>query len=110
MGVVIEGLGGQASTLYGLAGLGDLLATANSPLSRNYRYGALRAAGLAHQEALAKVGATVEGAATAVAVTRLACRRLWHLPICEQVADLIQERVRPEESVRSLMDRALKGE
>ncbi|MCP9916082.1 NAD(P)H-dependent glycerol-3-phosphate dehydrogenase [Cyanobium sp. ATX 6F1] len=110
MGVVIEGLGGQISTLYGLAGLGDLLATANSPLSRNYRYGALRADGLAHQQALAKVGATVEGAATALAVTRLADQRLWHLPICEQVADLVQERARPEESVRSLMDRALKGE
>lgn len=110
MGVVIQGLGGQSSSLYGLAGLGDLLATANSPLSRNYRYGTLRAAGLAHQQALDKVGATVEGAATAVAVTRLAHQRTWHLPICEQVAALVQGRIKPQESVRSLMDRALKGE
>lgn len=43
IGVVLEGLGGATSTLYGLAGLGDLLATANSSLSRNYRCGVLLA-------------------------------------------------------------------
>ncbi|MCP9850061.1 NAD(P)H-dependent glycerol-3-phosphate dehydrogenase [Cyanobium sp. Morenito 9A2] len=110
MGVVIEGLGGQISSLYGLAGLGDLLATANSPLSRNYRYGSLRASGLGHQKTLVQVGATVEGASTATAVVRLALQRAWHLPICEQVAALVNERIQPRETVRALMDRALKNE
>ena len=45
IGVVLKGLGGEASTLFGLAGLGDLLATANSSLSRNYRFGGLLAEG-----------------------------------------------------------------
>jgi len=110
MGVVIEGLGGQSSTLYGLAGLGDLLATANSPLSRNFRYGLALAEGVGHRQALLRVGATVEGAATATAVTRLATAKGWHLPICEQVEALIQGQISPAQTVRALMDRTLKGE
>lgn len=110
MGVVIEALGGQSTTLYGLAGLGDLLATANSPLSRNYRYGVLLAEGIGHRDALERVGATVEGVATATAVLRLAAERGWHLPICEQVDSLIQGLITPSQTVRLLMDRALKGE
>jgi glycerol-3-phosphate dehydrogenase (NAD(P)+) len=110
MGVVIEGLGGQSSTLYGLAGLGDLLATANSPLSRNFRYGLALAEGVGHRQALLRVGATVEGAATATAVTRLATAKGLHLPICEQVEALIQGQISPAQTVRALMDRTLKGE
>jgi glycerol-3-phosphate dehydrogenase (NAD(P)+) len=45
MGLILKALGEQPSTLYGLAGLGDLLATANGPLSRNYRFGLLLAHG-----------------------------------------------------------------
>lgn len=58
--VVLQALGGQPSTLYGLAGLGDLLATANSSLSRNYRFGTLLAEGCDEASALARIGATVE--------------------------------------------------
>ena len=61
MATVLHGLGGRQETLYGLAGIGDLLATATSPLSRNYRFGLCLAEGLGRQQALAKVGATVEG-------------------------------------------------
>lgn len=47
IGVVLQALGGQPATLYGLAGLGDLLATATSTLSRNQRFGGLLAGGSA---------------------------------------------------------------
>ena len=84
--MVLEGLGGATSTLYGLAGLGDLLATANSSLSRNYRCGVLLAEGCSEQQASERISATVEGPRTARAAMQLASRKGWHLPICEQVA------------------------
>lgn len=110
MGVVIEALGGSASSLYGLAGLGDLLATANSTLSRNYRFGLALAEGQSRDQALDAVGATVEGAGTAEAVLRLAQQGGWRLPICEQVEAVMAGRVNPAEAVRRLMDRGLRDE
>jgi len=110
MGVVIQGLGGDPASLYGLAGLGDLLATANSNLSRNYRFGLALAAGLSCEQALQQVGATVEGAQTANAVNALAARHSWHLPICEQVGALMAGRIEPVQAVRRLMERHLKPE
>ena len=110
MGRVIDGLGGQSSTLYGLAGLGDLLATANSSLSRNYRFGLLLASGLDAAGAIEQIGATVEGASTVQAALHLAAQRDWHLPICEQVLQLIEGQVSPAATVTALMGRQLKAE
>ena len=110
MGMVIQGLGGEAASLYGLAGLGDLLATANSPLSRNNRFGLALAEGLTRDAALAQVGATVEGAHTCEAVLALAGRHGWHLPICEQVGALITGQITADQAVGRLMGRGLKSE
>ncbi|MCP9809911.1 NAD(P)H-dependent glycerol-3-phosphate dehydrogenase [Cyanobium sp. HWJ4-Hawea] len=110
MGVVIEGLGGSASSLYGLAGLGDLLATANSPLSRNYRCGVLLAEGRTEEEAVAEIAATVEGIRTARAALKLARPHHWKLPICEQVVAVLDTQIRPADAVRALMERELKPE
>ena len=110
IGQVVSGLGGQSSTLYGLAGLGDLLATASSPLSRNYRMGLLLAQGCTADEALARIQATVEGVQTANAALALARQRGWHLPICEQVAAVIGAVVTPAQAVQALMGRELKAE
>ena len=110
MGLVIQELGGQTSSLYGLAGLGDLLATTNSSLSRNYRFGLALAEGCSRSEALQRVGATVEGANTADAVLALARQHSWHLPICQQVAALMQGHLEPHQVVRRLMERDLKQE
>ncbi len=110
MGVVLKALGGQGSTLYGLAGLGDLLATANSPLSRNYRFGQHLAAGESEAQALASIGATVEAPRTARAVVSLADQRGWSVPICRQVIDLLEGRVDPRDPIRALMERDLRSE
>jgi glycerol-3-phosphate dehydrogenase (NAD(P)+) len=110
MGVVLKALGGQGPTLYGLAGLGDLLATANSPLSRNYRFGSHLATGATEAMALAAIGATVEAPTTARAVVALADRQGWSVPICRQVVDLLEGRVDPRETVRALMERDLRPE
>jgi glycerol-3-phosphate dehydrogenase (NAD(P)+) len=110
IGVVLQALGGQSATLYGLAGLGDLLATANSTLSRNYRFGQELARGADGATALARVGATVEGAPTARAVLRLAERQGWRLPISEQVVALLDGRIDAARAVRALMERDLRAE
>lgn len=110
MGVVLKGLGGCSTTLYGLAGLGDLLATATSSLSRNYRCGLLLAQGYAAEAAVARIGATVEGLATARAAVALARREGWSLPICEQVVAVIDSTTEPASAARALMGRELRPE
>jgi glycerol-3-phosphate dehydrogenase (NAD(P)+) len=110
MGVVIQGLGGHPASLYGLAGLGDLLATATSLLSRNYRFGLALAEGKSRLQALEQVGATVEGAATAEAVLALGDEHDWHLPICHEVVAVMEGRISAADAVRRLMERHLKAE
>jgi len=110
IGVVLQGFGGQPETLYGLAGLGDLLATSYSPLSRNYRCGLLLAEGRSETEAKTTLAATVEGPSTARAALRLAQERAWRLPICEQVVAVLDGLTKPSQAVRVLMERDLKPE
>jgi len=110
MALLVSGLGGQSATLYGLAGVGDLLATANSRLSRNYRFGLLLAEGLSAQQAQERIAATVEGKSTAAAALALGRQQGWHLPICDQVLALIEGRIEPRQAVRALMGRELKAE
>jgi len=110
IGVVLEGLGGSINTLYGLAGLGDLLATATSPLSRNYRCGLLLASGCQPSEAIERIGATVEGLQTARAAVFLAQREGWNLPICTQVVAVTAGAVTPAAAARLLMGRGLRAE
>jgi glycerol-3-phosphate dehydrogenase (NAD(P)+) len=110
LGLVVRGMGGDPATTYGLAGLGDLLATATSSLSRNYRCGVLLAEGLDETAAIARIGATVEGRATARAVLRLAQQNGWHLPICDQVVQVLEGRTTPRRAVADLMERQLTSE
>ena len=68
---VADFFGVPASAIYGLGGLGDLLATSMSPNSRNRRFGRLLAQGVPTQEALRQVGMVVEGVKMAQTVGRL---------------------------------------
>ena len=97
-------------TLYGLAGIGDLLATATSPLSRNYRFGLCLAEGLGRQQALAKVGATVEGVPTCEAIAALGQQQQWALPITESVAAVLRSELSPSQALSQLMSRELRCE
>ena len=110
MGVVVQGMGGQATSLYGLAGLGDLLATATSPLSRNYRCGLLLAEGLGEAAAVARIDATVEGPRTARAALGLAVHQGWRLPVFGQVVAVVGGCHTPPRAVQALMQRDLKPE
>lgn len=98
-------LGAQAETLMGLSGLGDLVLTATSEGSRNYRHGLHLGRGEALEEHL-----TVEGAATARAAARLGRRLGRDLPVTEAVAALVEGRSDVGTVLRQLLDRPLRAE
>ncbi|WP_299492380.1 NAD(P)H-dependent glycerol-3-phosphate dehydrogenase [Acaryochloris sp. IP29b_bin.137] len=103
-------LGGQAETFFGLSGLGDLLATCTSPLSRNYQVGYQLAQGNALPEILAHLQGTAEGVNTTHVLVDLANREGIPIPIARQVHRLLQGRISPQQALENLMDRELKPE
>ncbi len=107
---VAVALGANAHTLYGLSGLGDLLATCNSPLSRNYRLGYGLAQGKSLTTLLRELQTTVEGVNTAQVLVQLADQRGLRVPIAQQVYRLLHNQVTPQQAVMELMGRDLKAE
>ena len=97
--------GAQAATLSGLGGLGDLVLTSTSDLSRNFRYG--RALGA---EGRAPKAGTYEGVATAEAALRLSQSLGLDCPIIATVAALVQGRCSVQEAIRALYSRPLRRE
>jgi len=94
----------------GLAGLGDLMATCSSELSRNYRLGMMIARGTSCEMALAKLGAVAEGVNTARAVCQLAANRSVELPIALQVEASLRGDISPQKAIMNLMTRPLVSE
>jgi glycerol-3-phosphate dehydrogenase (NAD(P)+) len=82
-------MGARESTFLGLAGIGDLLATCSSPLSRNYRVGNRLAQGEKLADVLASMGETAEGVRTTHAVWAFARSRGISMPITEAVHTLL---------------------
>jgi glycerol-3-phosphate dehydrogenase (NAD(P)+) len=103
-------LGGREETFYGLSGLGDLLATCTSPLSRNYQVGYQLAQGKTLSEILAHLQGTAEGVNTAHVLIQLAQQRQISVPIAQQVHRLLNGQITPQEAVEALMERRLKPE
>ncbi len=98
-------LGAEAETLAGLSGLGDLILTCGSEKSRNFRYGLALGRGEAFDTAT-----TVEGAATARAVARLARERGIDMPVTRMVAALIEGYLTLAEARDALLARPLTEE
>ncbi|MGF1512549.1 MAG: NAD(P)H-dependent glycerol-3-phosphate dehydrogenase [Elainellaceae cyanobacterium] len=103
-------LGAQPETFYGLSGLGDMLATCTSPLSRNYRVGYGLAEGKALEQILEELGSTAEGVNTAHVLVKLANREAIPIPISRQVHRLLNGVITPLDAVTALMERDLKPE
>ncbi len=102
---IADHLGADPSTLTGLSGLGDLALTCTSDLSRNYRFGLALGAGKSFDS-----GTTVEGAATARAVTKLARDLGLDLPVTAIVAKLAHHEIDPQTALQTLLARPLKEE
>lgn len=98
-------MGGKAETFLGPAGVGDLFATANSRLSRNYRVGFALGQGQTLQEALAEVGQVAEGVPTSEAAQALARRYEVEVPVLGAVEAVLRGRVPPRQAVAMLMER-----
>jgi glycerol-3-phosphate dehydrogenase (NAD(P)+) len=89
--------GAQPETLAGLAGLGDLIATSESPLSRNNRAGRLLGQGYTLDDVLATMGQVAEGLASVDPVLELARQRDVDMPIVAQVAAVLAGRMDPRD-------------
>ncbi|AQS84335.1 MAG: NAD(P)H-dependent glycerol-3-phosphate dehydrogenase [Acetobacter aceti] len=85
-------LGGQAVTMAGLAGVGDLLLTCTGGSSRNYRVGLALGQGETLEQTVAALGGVAEGVATAQALSILARRKGVAVPIIDAVTDLVEGR------------------
>jgi len=103
-------LGADPATLMGLAGVGDLIATCMSPLSRNHSVGVLLGQGLSVAEVVAIKHQTAEGLKSAGSVVDLAHRHGVDVPICEGVLAVVDQSMSPAELSEVLMSRARKHE
>jgi glycerol-3-phosphate dehydrogenase (NAD(P)+) len=102
--------GAQPDTFYGLSGLGDLLATCSSALSRNYQVGYGLAQGRDLADILDHLEGTAEGVNTAGVLLQLAQQQQIELPISEQVYHLLHQHVTPQAATQALMSRDYKPE
>jgi glycerol-3-phosphate dehydrogenase (NAD(P)+) len=98
-------LGARAETLAGLSGFGDLVLTCTSAQSRNFRYGQAIGAGQGFDPTV-----TVEGAATAKAVSNMALRLEIDMPITAMIAALIDQTITLPQAISALLSRPLKQE
>ncbi|HSG79312.1 MAG TPA: NAD(P)H-dependent glycerol-3-phosphate dehydrogenase [Acidimicrobiia bacterium] len=102
--------GGEPLTFAGLAGMGDLVATCTSPLSRNRTVGVSLGEGKSLEEIVAEMRMVAEGVKTTEAVLSIADRLGVEMPIARMVGQVLYEGTKPEQMVEGLMGRAPKAE
>jgi glycerol-3-phosphate dehydrogenase (NAD(P)+) len=95
-------MGGEAETFAGLAGMGDLMATCMSPLSRNRTLGEQLGAGRTLEEILRTSRTVAEGVGTAEAVRELARRHGVEMPVCQAVHQVLAGEMAPADAYRGL--------
>jgi glycerol-3-phosphate dehydrogenase (NAD(P)+) len=103
-------LGGEAETVAGLCGLGDLVLTCSSPQSRNMSVGLALGGGQTLAQALAGKLSVAEGVASAPAVRALAARLGVDTPICEAVAAILAGELDVDAAIGALLSRPLRAE
>jgi len=103
-------LGARPETLFGLAGVGDLVLTCTGALSRNRRLGHALGAGRSLSDALAELGMVAEGVRTTLAACALAEGAGVEMPIAQQMRAVLYDGKPPREGVEELMLRSLKRE
>ncbi|MEU6314064.1 NAD(P)H-dependent glycerol-3-phosphate dehydrogenase [Streptomyces sp. NPDC047014] len=103
-------MGAEPATLAGLAGVGDLVATCSSPLSRNRTFGTHLGHGLSVAEATAATRQTTEGVKSAEAILAMARAHDVEMPITDVMADLLNEKITLDEAAAALMQRPAKPE
>jgi glycerol-3-phosphate dehydrogenase (NAD(P)+) len=89
--------GAEEMTMVGLAGLGDLIATCESPLSRNHRAGEMLGQGFSKREVLKRMSQTAEGLASVAPVLQLAAEKGVPMPIVQQVQAVLEGKLQPRD-------------
>jgi glycerol-3-phosphate dehydrogenase (NAD(P)+) len=102
-------LGGQAETVAGLCGLGDLVLTCSSPQSRNFSFGVNLGKGLASKDIHGKTG-LAEGAFTAPVLLEMARDKEVDMPIASAIAAVLAGQMSVDEAIESLLARPLRAE
>ncbi|MBN2143201.1 MAG: NAD(P)-dependent glycerol-3-phosphate dehydrogenase [Candidatus Aureabacteria bacterium] len=105
-----KAMGAKSDTFMGLAGIGDLMLTAMSDLSRNYRLGFMIGTGKKMEDALNEIGMVVEGVETVKSTKQLAKQYGIEMPIVDKVFQTLFEDLSPHHAVIELMTRDLKSE
>lgn len=103
-------MGGQAETVAGLCGLGDLVLTCSSPQSRNMSLGLALGQGQTVEQALAGKRSVAEGYESAPAVRQLAAKMGVDMPICLAVSALLSGETTVDQVIDDLLSRPLKTE
>lgn len=103
-------MGADPLTFSGLAGLGDLVATCSSPLSRNRTFGEKLGRGMTVDEVVSSTRQVAEGVKSCEAIVELAHAHDVEMPIVGHVAALIRNEMTPREMLTSLVSRAAKPE
>ena len=94
----------------GLAGMGDLVASCGSPLSRNRTFGEVLGRTGSMAQAIEQVAKTVEGVASAGAVAEIAHRVGVEVPVIEAVGEIVSEQLTPAAALQKLMEITTKAE
>lgn len=103
-------LGANPSTLYGLSGMGDLIATCSSPMSRNFTVGSMLGKGKKINDILNELGSVAEGVKTSKAVCDLAKKLNIEAPMANAIYEAVYTDITPAQIVEKLMTRRLKEE
>ena len=103
-------LGANPSTLYGLSGMGDLIATCSSPMSRNYTVGSMLGQGKKIDDILRELGSVAEGVKTSKAICELAKKLDIDVPVSNAIYEAVYTDITPQELLEKLMNRKLKEE
>ena len=103
-------LGADPLTFSGLAGLGDLVATCTSPLSRNRTVGEQLGKGRSLDDVIGEMRMVAEGVKSSQSIVDLATKHDVEMPIAQHVAKVVHEGMTPQEMLRSLMSREAKPE
>lgn len=110
MGRLGVALGADPLTFQGLAGVGDLIATCTSPLSRNRTFGVNLGSGLTVDETIAATRQTCEGVKSCESILALATRNGVEMPITEQVVQVVHHGMSPRHMLQAFMARSPKPE
>ncbi|MCU7706744.1 NAD(P)H-dependent glycerol-3-phosphate dehydrogenase [Streptomyces albidoflavus] len=103
-------MGADPMTFSGLAGLGDLVATCSSPLSRNHTFGTNLGKGMTLEETIAVTKQTAEGVKSCESVLDLGRRHGIDMPITETVVGIVHDGKPPLVALKELMSRSAKPE